>query len=79
MQPATQQTRQAGWQLQNAQKKQPATTRSFGSFAEAAEEAGMSRIYGGIHFGFDNVDGLASGRAVGRHVVARLFNPRDDD
>lgn len=57
----------------------PGVTRSFGSFAEAAEEAGMSRIYGGIHFGFDNVDGLASGRAVGRHVVARLFNPRDDD
>jgi membrane-associated phospholipid phosphatase len=55
----------------------PGVTRSFESFAEAAEEAGMSRIYGGIHFQFDNVDGLASGRAVGRHVAASLFRPRD--
>ena len=44
----------------------PGVVRSFDSFSEAAEEAGMSRIYGGIHFGFDNRDGLAQGRAVGR-------------
>jgi len=25
----------------------------------------MSRVYGGIHFPFDNADGLATGRAVG--------------
>src|SRR5947209_10636056 len=32
----------------------PGVTRSFGSFAAAAEEAGQSRIYGGIHYQFDN-------------------------
>lgn len=42
-------------------------TRSFVSFSQAAEEAGQSRIYGGIHWQFDNTDGLAWGRALGRH------------
>lgn len=47
----------------------PDVVRSFGSFAEAADEAGRSRIYGGIHFEFDNRDGLAAGAAVGRYVA----------
>jgi hypothetical protein len=47
----------------------PGVTRAFTSFAQAADEAGRSRIYGGIHFEFDNRDGLASGRAVGRFVT----------
>ena len=36
-----------------------------------AEEAGLSRIYGGIHFPSDNTYGLELGRAIGRRVVAR--------
>lgn len=47
--------------------------RSFRSFMAAANEAGMSRIYGGIHFGFDNKAGLASGRALGNFVAARML------
>lgn len=43
--------------------------RSFSSFSQAADEAGISRIYGGIHFSFDNDDGLASGRALGAFVA----------
>jgi membrane-associated phospholipid phosphatase len=43
----------------------PGVTRSFTSFQQAAEEAAQSRVYGGIHYPFDNVDGLATGRAVG--------------
>lgn len=39
--------------------------RSFSSFAEAASEAAQSRLYGGIHFGFDNYDGIDSGACVG--------------
>lgn len=35
-----------------------------------AEEAGISRIYGGIHYRFDNVAGLELGRKVGRYVLA---------
>lgn len=43
--------------------------RSFTSFEDAAEEAGLSRIYGGIHFNFDNTAGSSSGRLVGQWVV----------
>ena len=43
----------------------PNVTRRFSSFHEAAEEAGRSRVYGGIHFEFSNRDGLALGYAVG--------------
>lgn len=37
-----------------------------------AEEAAMSRLYGGIHFRHDNEEGLALGRKIGQLVVARL-------
>jgi membrane-associated phospholipid phosphatase len=50
-------------------------TRQFDSFAQAAEEAGRSRIYGGIHFDFDNSAGLATGRALGALVVDTLLRP----
>ncbi len=40
-------------------------TRSFTSFWQAAQEAGQSRVYAGIHYSFDNVAGLALGRQVG--------------
>jgi len=43
----------------------PGAVRSFASFEQAAQEAANSRLYGGIHFPFDNTDGLATGRAVG--------------
>ncbi len=47
--------------------------RSFRSFTQAAEESGMSRIYGGIHFSFDNTAGLKSGRQIGRYVASKFF------
>jgi hypothetical protein len=43
--------------------------RSFKSFTEAAEEAGMSRVYGGAHWPSDNRDGLIAGRNLGKYVV----------
>lgn len=46
--------------------------RCFNSFWEAAEEAGMSRVYGGIHFSFSNEDGLELGRKVGNWTIKRL-------
>jgi membrane-associated phospholipid phosphatase len=42
--------------------------RRFNSFADAASEAAVSRLYGGIHYSFDNDDGLASGQ-VGRSAT----------
>jgi membrane-associated phospholipid phosphatase len=38
-----------------------------------AEEAAVSRLYGGIHFGSDNVAGLALGKGVGRAAVSRYY------
>jgi len=46
--------------------------RGFSGFKHAAAEAGMSRIYGGIHFSFDNVEGLKAGEKVGQ-LVANSF------
>lgn len=53
----------------------PGVLRNFSSFSAAADEAGRSRIYGGIHWQFDNVDGLASGKAIGRHIVRNYLLP----
>ena len=50
-------------------------TRSFSSFLQAANEAGISRIYGGIHFPSANEDGLAAGRNLGNYVVNNFLTP----
>lgn len=47
--------------------------RTFENFAEAADESGISRIYGGIHFMSANVNGLSSGRNVGNYVVQNFL------
>jgi hypothetical protein len=44
--------------------------RSFGSFDQAADEAAISRLYGGIHFSAAIVNGITQGRCIGRHVSA---------
>jgi membrane-associated phospholipid phosphatase len=46
--------------------------RRFESFMAAAEEAGESRIYGGIHFESGNLRGRDLGICVGSAVLARL-------
>jgi hypothetical protein len=51
----------------------PGVTRSFLSFSGAADEAGISRIYGGIHFQFSNEQGLATGRQLGDYVFANYL------
>jgi hypothetical protein len=50
----------------------PDTTRRFKSFAHAAHEAAMSRVYGGIHFVHAVEDGFAQGRSIGREVSLML-------
>src|ERR687891_708135 len=44
--------------------------RFFGSFLEAADEAAISRLYGGIHFNAAIVNGVTQGRCIGHHVSA---------
>ena len=51
----------------------PGVYRDFDSFTEAANEAGISRIYGGIHFNSANVEGLELGRNVGDFVLDNLL------
>ncbi len=53
----------------------PGVKRSFTSFAQCADEIGMSRIHGGIHFPSANKEGQRAGRAIGRFVSAHWLLP----
>jgi hypothetical protein len=53
----------------------PGVTRNFNSFSVAAAEAGQSRIFGGIHYQFDNQIGLTMGQQIGNYVTANTFQP----
>lgn len=55
----------------------PGVTRSFTSFTQAAEEAGKSRIYGGIHTQGANDAGKAIGTQVAGVVLARFEQTQD--
>ncbi|OKH26836.1 phosphoesterase [Hydrococcus rivularis NIES-593] len=46
-------------------------TLSWATFTEAAEEAGMSRLYGGIHFSDGNIQSQIMGQKVGAKVWQR--------
>jgi ligand-binding sensor domain-containing protein len=43
-------------------------TLRWATFSDAADEAGLSRVYGGIHFDHANVAGKDLGRKVGALV-----------
>lgn len=47
--------------------------RHFTGFSASAREAGMSRIWGGIHFRSANEDGMRLGRQVGGFAYDRLW------
>jgi len=51
----------------------PGVVRRFRRFSDAAREAGMSRIYGGIHFSAANEQGLECGKNIGRYVTQNFF------
>jgi len=53
----------------------PGVQRSFTSLSSAANEAGQSRIYGGIHWQFDNQVGLATGRSLAELVFFNFLTP----
>jgi len=53
----------------------PGVVRSWSSLSQAADEAGQSRIYGGIHWQYDNQAGLSSGRALADYVVETFLQP----
>lgn len=49
--------------------------RTFDSFGAAAREAGISRVYGGIHFPYGNVGGRLLGECIGGKVAERFAIP----
>ena len=49
--------------------------RHFSSFDQAAAEAAASRMYGGIHFSFDNATGLVEGKNVAQYVLSHELLP----
>ncbi len=56
----------------------PGVTRSFTSFASAAQEAGLSRIFSGQHTRLDHVAGLKLGRDVAGFVLRNALLPAHD-
>ncbi|MDA9306016.1 vanadium-dependent haloperoxidase [Flavobacteriaceae bacterium] len=46
--------------------------RTYTSFFHAAEEAAISRLYGGIHYRMAIDEGVVQGQAVGEHIIKNL-------
>ena len=54
----------------------PGVTRHFDGFWQAAEEEAMARIYGGIHYRFDQQAGQQVGQSAAEFVFANFMRPR---
>jgi hypothetical protein len=50
----------------------PLSPRTFNSIDEAAAEAALSRLYGGIHYNFDNNNGYTAGQCIGETIVENV-------
>lgn len=56
----------------------PGVFRRFSSLAACADEVGMSRIYGGIHFMSANLDGKACGGKIADFVAKNYLLPNEE-
>ena len=56
----------------NTNKSMGLTPRSFSSFYAAADEAAISRLYGGIHYRQSIENGVIEGKKVGQSVFAHI-------
>jgi len=56
----------------------PGVSRSFTSFGDAAQEAGLSRIFAGVHTRLDHIAGLALGDNVAGFVLRHALLPAHD-
>ncbi len=54
----------------------PGVFRSFSTCQDAAEEAALSRIYGGIHFRSASEDGLEAGSSIGEWTATHYLLPK---
>jgi len=57
----------------------PVVTRSWDSFSQAAEENGQSRIYLGIHWRFDKVEGIQQGTEIADYIFRHFLRASHDD
>jgi hypothetical protein len=53
----------------------PGVTRDYARFSDAAAEAALSRLYGGIHYRSANEDGLRAGVRIGEWVFDHTMRP----
>ena len=51
-------------------------TRSWTSLRQVAEENGMSRLYGGVHWRIDHTEAVKAGRAIARQAFRSTFPRR---
>jgi len=54
----------------------PKRPRSYSSLSQAEEENGQSRIYLGIHWKQDKVEGIRMGRTVANYVFRNIFRKK---
>lgn len=52
--------------------------RHFDSFMEAAQEASISRVYGGIHYRSGTEAGTAQGQQLGKWIVGKLLSNKQE-
>jgi hypothetical protein len=63
-------------QFQHTWEGANGATRSYAGFGAMADEEARARVYGGIHFTFDNVAGQSVGRNVANYIFANVMRPR---
>ncbi len=61
---------QVGWPQLNGAR------RSWTSLSQAAEENGLSRLYGGVHWERDHVAAMAAGRSIAQQAFRQMFQRR---
>jgi hypothetical protein len=54
------------------------TARSFTSFKQAAEEAALSRMYGGIHYRPACDVGFTEGTALGTYIMEKIRTRKEE-
>jgi hypothetical protein len=68
-------TNQISFTASTDDPKAPVKNRTFNNFEQAAEENAYSRLWLGVHYRWDAVDGLQLGRDVGTYVVRNALQP----
>ena len=56
----------------------PGVVLDYTAWDEITDDVDDARIYGGIHFSFDQEEGSHQGRQVGRYILRNLLRPAGD-